>query len=638
MRFRESHSAVGHSNILLFIAGLIFLSFGLFADPVEILKTVGFPVSKLYGERGRADLVSVRILTVVVSIALITSQIILWKNPRVVSKIARATNGFISAAAKLPLFTTLFLGGVVLVKTVLELSLYLIGYRAYSGDDFGRALKSYQWLQAIDKGFDLTTWLNLGTPQLPFPDYLFGLALALYRDVYITPKVMNLFLSSIVVIVAYLLGREIFGRTAGLFAAILCAFQPWIIWLGLSGMTSDLPSVIMIALFGLFLFRWLETNQTASLLAAAGCLFVAAGMRYENWFFVVVFSLFLVYRFISDARMGRLTRQAATIIVSALVIGNAFPIFHMAASYYLLGDLIPAMQGEQGWGYEFFWPQIMHTDSFKGSAGAPIIKINMVLWALTAFPLEIAAAVGGIALFLKSNGRKSPRVYLLIIVTTFLLFAAAFKGRLPVFSTGERFFVPYIILLLPFAGFLLVRLFQAYSLGQPLYAIFAALLLLTLGTFDITRAFNYPAKKYDRDAFAAGWTLRMLQGVGSISDGGQILIDKGRDEDPIPFPIVVLGNKPERFVSLVDGDVGKACYGGLGTQECKKRVFDGTFDMIILSSPEKVQAFQQIFSGRSWQIGNYQIFELNGSSKGNQTLARPIETTLINGSARSPKK
>ena len=610
MAIRESQGSTVRLNILFLGVALPVLLFGLFADPVDILKTVGFPVSKLYGERGQTDLAILRILTVVVSIAVIASQIILWKYPRVVTRIATATNGFISAAAKLPLFTMLFLGALVLMKTVLQLSLYLIGYRAYAGDDFSRALKADDWLQHVSSSFDLAAWLNIGWPQLPFPDYLFGLALALYGDVYITPKLVNLFLSSIAVVVVYLLGRELFGRSAGLFAAILCAFQPWIIWLGLSGMPSELPSVIMITLFGLFLLRWLETNHSVSLLAAAGCLFVAAGIRFENWFFSVIFSLFLVYRFISDARMGRLTGQAATVIVSALAIANAFPIIYMAASYYVLGDLIPGMQG---WGYDFFWPQVMHTDSFKVTAAAPIAKINMVLSALSAFPLEIAAAVGGIALFLTSSGRKSPRVYLLIIVTTFLLFAAAFKGRLPLHSMSERFFLPYIILLLPFAGFLLVRLFQAYSLGQSVYAIFAALLLLTLGIFDITRAFNYPAKKYDRDAFAAGWTLSLLQGIESISGDGKIIIEKGERGGYAwtPSPIIALANKPERFFLLNDGEVGKACNAGFQTPECKKLVFDGAFDMVILSSPEKVQAFQEIFSGRSWQIGNYYIFEVS---------------------------
>src|SRR5262249_9644554 len=256
-----------------------------------------------------------------------------------------------------------------------------------------------------------------------------------------------------------------------------------------------------------------------------------------------------------------------------------------------------------------------------------------------AFPLEIASAVGGIALFLKSDGRKSPRVYLLVIAITFLLFAAVFKGRLPVHGAGpERILLPYIILLLPYAGLLLVRLFQAAGLGRPVHAVAAGLLVLTLGIFDITRAFNYPAKKYDRDAFAAGWTLRTLQGIENIPDDGKILVEKG-EEDWIPFPIVALANKPERFVRLVDGNVGKdqavnrglledkACDGGFQTWACNIQCLDGTFDMIILSSPEKVRAFQEIFSGRSWQVGRYHIFEVNRPSQDSETLAQPIHTT-----------
>ena len=314
MRFYASHWSLAHSRIVLLIVGLTLLLFDLLVDPIDILKTVGFPVNKLYGERGQTDLAIFRLINLVVAVALIASQIILWKDPQVVTKAAAATKGFTSVATRLPSFTMLFLGAVMLVKTVLQLSLYLLGYRAYAGDDFSRAVKADDWFQHVMLSLDLTAWLNLGRAQLPFPDYLFGLALALYRDVYVTPKIVNLLLSCIVVVVAYLLGRELFGRAAGLFTAVVCAFQPWTIWLGLSGMTSDLPSVIMISLFGLFLLRWLETNHSASLLAAAGCLFVAAGFRYENWFFSVVFSLFLVYRFIAAMRIGRLTQQMAVFL------------------------------------------------------------------------------------------------------------------------------------------------------------------------------------------------------------------------------------------------------------------------------------------------------------------------------------
>src|SRR5262249_13677127 len=104
MRFPESKSTVSHSNIVLFIVGLALLLFGLFVDPVEILRRVGLPANMLSGERGQTDLAILRILMVVASITVITSQIILWKNPQLVTQIATATKGFISAAVKLPLF------------------------------------------------------------------------------------------------------------------------------------------------------------------------------------------------------------------------------------------------------------------------------------------------------------------------------------------------------------------------------------------------------------------------------------------------------------------------------------------------------------------------------------------------------
>ena len=88
----------------------------------------------------------------------------------------------------------------------------------------------------------------------------------------------------------------------------------------------------------------------------------------------------------------------------------------------------------------------------------------------------------------------------------------------------------------------------------------------------------------------------------------------------MPFPIMAVANRPERFVRLDDGAVGKACNGGIQTEACKKQVLDGNFNMIILSSPEKIRTFQQIFSGRSWQIGKYHIFEVKTFTKDSQRI------------------
>ena len=604
MRIRESFATPVWLNVLIAIGAVILLCIGLFTDPRDVFKAVGFPVQLLSGDRGQADLATIRVLELVIAITMIASQVLVWRDPHVVAKIAAAIKNFIVAALRVPQFTTFFLISVVLVKSALQLSLYLIGYVAFAGDDFSRSVKADDWLQQIYSKFDLAAWLNIGLPQLPFSDYLFGLALAIHRDVYVTPKIMNLFLSGILVVVVYRLGREIFGRAAGLFSAVLCAFQPYIIWLGISGMTSDIPSVIALSLFGLFLFRWLETSRSASLLAAAGCLFLAAGLRYENWFFSVIFSLYLVYRVILAVRQDKLTPKVTNSILAALLIANVFPVFHMAASYYLLGDLIPAMQ---------------QTDSFRAIIGPPIAKINIVLLALSAFALEIAAAVTGIILFLRTEKRRGPRIYLFIMVMTLFSFGAAFKGQLPLYGAGpQRILLPYMILLLPYAGYFLTRLFRARRLENPSFAILAMLLLLTVGAFDLTRAFNYPAKAYNRDAFAAGWTLRMLQTIGNIPDDGKIIVERDRGEVWIPYPILALANKPERFVRLEEGKVGKACNGGLQLPACKNEILAGRFNLMILSSADKVRTFQEMFAGRSWQIGTYHIFDLKASARDSQ--------------------
>ena len=588
MSFRDSTV-----NPLFFVLGCTLLLFALFVDPSDVLQAIGFPARKLYGSRGQGDLAIIRILLLVTSVFLISFQLLIWKSPGSVLRKAAAIKNFAAVATRSRFSTWLFLGMVVLVKSSLQLSLYLLGYEAYAGDDFSRSLKADDWLRHLNSNFDLAAWLNIGGPQLPFPDFLFGFALGIYRDVYVTPKIVNLFLSGIAVFVVYRLGCDLFGRSAGLFSAVLFAFQPWIVWLGISGMTSDLPSVIALALFGLFLHRWFEINRAVSLFAAAGWLFVACGMRYENWLFAIIFSLVIAWKFISAMRRGEVNIGLTGSVGGALLIVIAFPVFYMAASYFLLGDLLPALE---------------KTDSFRATNGAPVAKVSIIFLALSAFPLEIAVILAGIGLFLMSDTPGSARLYLLIIAMTLLSFVIVFKGRLPIHGAGpERILLPYFTLCLPFAGYFLTRVIGRVHLNNN-GVMFAVLLLGTFCIFDVARAFNYPKNKFNREAFTVGWMLRMLQGVGEIAADGQIIYEG--DKKDRPFPFLAVANKPERFRRLGEAEIGMACKENFKSEECRSRIFDGTADILILSSAEKIKSFRQGFRGRSWPIGQYSIFEL----------------------------
>jgi hypothetical protein len=622
-------------NLILVPTGVALLLIGLCVDWVDLLRRIGFPAGELSNRWVRADLATLRGVCVLIASVLVASRIVLFRYPHIVAGLSRTLDALALSAGRQPLFIPLSLTALVLMKTVLQLGLYLIGYTAYGADDFSRSLSADYWLRyrKLDLGWD--GWLGLsGSGWLPFPDYLFSLGLALHRDLFLTPKIVNLAVSGIAVVAVYFLGRELFGRFVGCLTAALFAFQPWHVWLGISGMTSDLPSVVLIALCGVFLVRWLRADAPRDLLAAALLLGVANGFRYENWFFSIVLGLLVVVDAVSRWRRRRLAPRWVAVAVCGLVMINAVPIMWMAASYYVLGDWLPALHTTNAWMVAF-----MASPDSTGGPTMPLIvnqspslaQMNVVALALGSFPVELALSLGGIALFLSSDGRKPLRRYLVVPLAAFLLFAVVFKGRLPASLVFARYLLAFIVLVLPYAGFLLARLLRARSSWRHEGVVAACLILLTAAALDVGRAFNYPAT-FPKDAIDAGWTVRYLQDTGTIPDGGKILIERTQDWGDLG--IVVLANRPERFVALNEfayrdaalaalpasrrqaarvaaSDVrGSACDHGFHVEACRRSVLQEGFTLVILSSPKRVGSFEDTFHARSWTIGRYHLFDM----------------------------
>ena len=614
-------------SIIIFIAGTALLVGSLYFDGPSLLRLVGFPADRLYHPRVLGDLAIVRFLSGLVATILMISQVILWKHPGAGLTFYTKVKALISAA-ETATWAPLVLVTLVSMKTVLQLGLFFVGYTLYEADDFARALRADYLVQfhKLDPGWDLG-YLALvsGSGQLPFSEYLFGFGLALYRDPFLTPKIVNLIVSAAAVIVVYFLGRELFGRMAGLITAALFAFLPWTVWLGISGMPSDLPSVLFISLFGLFLFRWLETDKPAALLTAAGCLFVANAFRYENWFFSITFSVLIVLTVALLWRGGRLQRRIIFSSICALTIINAFPVFWMAFSYYTSGDWLP----------EYKSAAFMISPD---TTSPRVSSISIPVLALGSFPFELVASIAGVALFLKSDRRKPFRIYLLVLAATFLMFSTMVRWQLPAYGGIARYLLAYMTLLLPYAGFLVTRLLNTPASGWNGRVVLTSAFVLALVTFDIARAFNYPGIKFPKDALYAGWTLRGLQETGTIQKDARILIERAADWGDLG--IVVLANRPERFVVLnelayiqagllgdetnkpapvalsgSEGVRGNACDKGFQAEACRKSLRKERFDIVILSSPDRVQSFRETFHTRSWNIGRYHIFDLQSSDQ-----------------------
>lgn len=608
MRTRSSPSGsrpfrLVQSTFLLFGVGLLL--FCLFVDWAGGLRLLGIPVNKLYGQRGQADVTLFRILGTMIALAILAAQGLLWRYPESLVNFAKRLDKLRVATFSWPEAIALPLAGIILLKTVIQLGLYCLGYQAYAGDDFPRSLRADYWYQHIPHLL-WKEWLNLEDPWLPFPNLIFSLGYMLYRDVYLTPKLMNLCLSGGAVLVVYLLGRELFGRTAGLLTAALFAFQPWVVWLGISGMTSDIPSTILIALFGYCLARWLKTDRRTMLFAAAGCLFGASGMRYENWSFAVVFSCFLAAVGIQRWRRGTLHRPILLGFVGAIALADIFPLVHMAASYMQTGQWVAAVH---------------RTDSF---AAVPVTKINLLALLLYAFPLELVAAVPGIVTLVKARSASGQfrRTYLLVVALTFGFFAAILRGRLPVHGAGPaRILLPYLVLVLPCAGWFFARLLRVSVVLRSQHIVLAtSLLWVSIGIYDILRVTNYPTS-LNVDAFYSGQTLRALLDLGTITLDGDVLLEK-EEKMFVPHPIMVLSNMPERFWILANETITYPCHLGSEIENCRTFSQKDGFRLVILSTRERVEDFRKTFRGRSWQVGRYHMFETAPTDVYSAALAR----------------
>ena len=574
-------------SFVVFLMGIALLLVGFFLDWIRLLTLVHFPINELNNPWVKADIGIIRAMCFLMGTFASITPVLIWRYPALLRSFSEKLEDAIQAAARSPLFVPLCLMGLILAKTVLQLGLYFIGYSAFGADDFGRPLSADYWLyyRRLDLGWE--GWLGLGgSGWLPFSDYLFGIALTLKRDLFLTPKVVNLALSGLAVVMVYLLARELFGRRTGLFAAFLFAFQPWQVWLGVSGMTSDLPSILLITCFATFLFRWLQTDEPRALLAAAGSLAVANGFRYENWLFALVFSLYIVYVAVLRWRQGRLSLRWLTVAVCGFTMMNSFPVIWMAASYYVFGDWLPALHKTNA-----FMVGVMSSSQPPRSHST----MSIPLIAAGSFPFELAFAGAGILTSLILEKRKFHRLYLAGWAATFSLYAALFGGQLQAYLVISRYLLPFLIFLLPYAGFVLSRLFWTRGISRGVSVVAACLILLTIGTFDILRALNYPAS-FPSDAIAAGWSIRGLQRTGSLSENAKILIERAADYSD--EAIVALVNRPERFVALNElvyrqqsldelanrpatvnfaesGVRGTACDEGFHVEACRKKRIAG---------------------------------------------------------------
>jgi dolichyl-phosphate-mannose-protein mannosyltransferase len=610
--------------------GLALFLIGLVLDWSLLVGLTGLPVDQQRGIWLQGEMTNARVWCLFTGALLMTAGVV----SRYASLAARWCDALRKPAVAIEsgrVLVPAVLIALVVAKSAIEIAIYAKGYAAYGADDFARSLSADYVFHHSAPAHAGDGWVGFaGSPWLPFPDYLYGLGLMIHRDLYLTPRFQNLIISAVAVAAAFFLGRELFGRVAGVLTAALVALQPWHEWLGFSGMTSDLPSIVLITLFATLMFRWFEDDQPRTLVSAAGSLGIATGFRHESWCLAAAFSAVLAFITISRLRQRRLTRQWLTGTVCALVMMTAFPVAWTTHSFLTQGDFLPHLSWSQWRGPSPSGAAMPDPEASSSGMG----NMNLLLLAGGAFPLEIALSIAGIIWALKSTRARSHLQYLGVLAIAMLGFAIGFKGRLAASIVFARYLVPFIVMLLPYAGGWLASLLRPTPVlaRQRAAVLGAVVIVLSVGMFDVLRTFNYPAQ-FPGDALSAGWTLRQLQENGAVPAEAKILIE--RAEDWGDLGIVTLAGHPERFVVLnelayrqaalahrsanrpapipkrpEDGVRGTVCEEDFAAEPCRKSVLDERFDLVILSSPRRIESFRKSFPGGARVVGRYYIFNL----------------------------
>ena len=190
-------------------------------------------------------------------------------------------------------YVFLYLVILQIARASLQVFLFRQGFVSVSADEFTRAIRALNWYNHLTFDFlrDFTdVWL-------PFEKYLNGIALKLYPEVIITPRITVFLFSCLATVGLFILFKLSFDSyLIAILGTSIISFQPWFVWL------SGTPMLEMyyfpFLFFGIaFIIHWLKNEKRWYAYLAGLCFLVGSGFHIQSWIFINLINL-LVFTFL----------------------------------------------------------------------------------------------------------------------------------------------------------------------------------------------------------------------------------------------------------------------------------------------------------------------------------------------------
>ena len=192
-------------------------------------------------------------------------------------------------------FFWLFL--LLTAQFIFQVFVYKSGFPGASGDDFFRALMTYEWRESpylVSSSFGLISVL-----WFPTHFWITGLIYSLTNNLVISLTGVSILFSLVGLFILFHLAKTLFNRQTGYITILLAGFLPWQVWLGISMTEMTMYFSSILAGF-MFFIKWQKDRKPYQLFLSSISFLLATMFRPEGWIFAGLFSAYLAIFFIRN--------------------------------------------------------------------------------------------------------------------------------------------------------------------------------------------------------------------------------------------------------------------------------------------------------------------------------------------------
>ena len=324
---------------------------------------------------------------------------------------------------------------LLISQLIFQMFVYNSDFPGASGDDFYRALMTYEWRESpflVSSSFGLISVI-----WFPTHFWFAGMVYMLTDNLVFSLVSISILFSLVELFILYHLSKNLFDKHTAFLTIVLVAFIPWQIWLSISMTEMTLYYASIVGAF-LFYIKWQKECKPAQLLIASLFFLSSTMLRPEGWIFAVLFSGYLMLIIIRRRQhKSSIYYLILCIIISGLFIflwlihnfrefGNPFYFLH-ASKIHIQSHL-----------------NLQHMIFYKKSLQYPFLM-------LIVSPFIFLFSI--LSLFFTYKKLKSiQRNYLLFILAqlTVLMLASVYGAGTK--AAPQRYVLINIILLAPFAA------------------------------------------------------------------------------------------------------------------------------------------------------------------------------------------